>query len=188
MERSLQLARKGKGYTGSNPMVGAVIVHGDKIIGEGYHRKYGEPHAEVNAIASVKNPSLLMESTLYVTLEPCAHQGKTPPCAALIVSYRIPRVVIAVTDPNPMVAGKGIAMMREGGIEQGEGRAGGRRRVNAVVRPSLREEKPPDGRLFHRPTERRQRFSNIFQAQYPTPPPKRPASPSPRLDQDCFDI
>ncbi len=117
MERSLQLARKGKGYTGSNPMVGAVIVHGDKIIGEGYHRKYGEPHAEVNAIASVKNPSLLMESTLYVTLEPCAHQGKTPPCAALIVSCRIPRVVIAVTDPNPMVAGKGIAIMREGGIE-----------------------------------------------------------------------
>ncbi|HOO94952.1 MAG TPA: bifunctional diaminohydroxyphosphoribosylaminopyrimidine deaminase/5-amino-6-(5-phosphoribosylamino)uracil reductase RibD [Proteiniphilum sp.] len=117
MERSLQLARKGKGYTGSNPMVGAVIVHSNKIIGEGYHRKYGEPHAEVNAIASVKDPSLLSESTLYVTLEPCAHQGKTPPCAALIVSRRIPRVVVAVTDPNPMVAGKGIAMMREGGVE-----------------------------------------------------------------------
>ena len=117
MERSLQLARKGKGSTGSNPMVGAVIVHRDRIIGEGYHRRYGEPHAEVNAIASVRDPSLLSDATLYVSLEPCAHHGKTPPCAALIVSRRIPRVVVAVTDPNPMVSGKGIAMMRAGGVQ-----------------------------------------------------------------------
>ncbi|MDD2326708.1 MAG: bifunctional diaminohydroxyphosphoribosylaminopyrimidine deaminase/5-amino-6-(5-phosphoribosylamino)uracil reductase RibD [bacterium] len=117
MERSLQLARKGKGFTGSNPMVGAVIVYRDRIIGEGYHHRYGGAHAEVNAIDSVKDRSLLKDATLYVSLEPCAHQGKTPPCAALIISCRIPRVVVAVTDPNPMVSGKGIAMMRESGIE-----------------------------------------------------------------------
>lgn len=117
MERSLQLARKGEGKTGSNPMVGSVIVHRNKIIGEGYHRQYGGPHAEVNAIASVKDPSLLNDSTLYVSLEPCSHQGKTPPCAQLIVSHKIPRVVVAVTDPNPLVSGKGIAMMRENGID-----------------------------------------------------------------------
>ena len=117
MERSLQLARKGRGSTGSNPMVGAVIVHRDRIIGEGYHHRFGEPHAEVNAIASVRDATLLRDATLYVSLEPCAHHGKTPPCAALIVSSRIPRVVVAVTDPNPMVSGNGIAMMRAGGVQ-----------------------------------------------------------------------
>ncbi|HHT34510.1 MAG: bifunctional diaminohydroxyphosphoribosylaminopyrimidine deaminase/5-amino-6-(5-phosphoribosylamino)uracil reductase RibD [Proteiniphilum sp.] len=117
MERSLQLARKGAGFTGSNPMVGAVIVSHDRIIGEGYHHHYGGPHAEVNAIDSVREPSLLSDATLYVSLEPCSHYGKTPPCAALIVARGIPRVVVAVTDPNPMVSGKGITMMRAGGVE-----------------------------------------------------------------------
>ncbi|MDD2511665.1 MAG: bifunctional diaminohydroxyphosphoribosylaminopyrimidine deaminase/5-amino-6-(5-phosphoribosylamino)uracil reductase RibD [Proteiniphilum sp.] len=117
MERCLQLARKGEGYTAPNPMVGAVIVHHGQIIGEGYHRRYGEPHAEVNAIAAVKEPSLLSEATLYVSLEPCAHYGKTPPCSELIISRKIPKVVVAVTDPNPGVSGKGIAMMRAVGID-----------------------------------------------------------------------
>ncbi|HBX45929.1 bifunctional diaminohydroxyphosphoribosylaminopyrimidine deaminase/5-amino-6-(5-phosphoribosylamino)uracil reductase RibD [Limibacterium fermenti] len=117
MFRCLQLAKKGEGYTRPNPMVGAVIVHNGKIIGEGYHRKYGEPHAEVNAVRSVKDPSLLPQSTLYVSLEPCSHYGKTPPCSAMIISHKIPRVVIAVTDPNPKVAGNGIRMLRENGVD-----------------------------------------------------------------------
>lgn len=117
MERCLQLARKGEGFTKPNPLVGAVVVHNGRIIGEGFHRQYGEAHAEVNAIASVKDRSLLSESTLYVSLEPCAHYGKTPPCAELIITQKIPRVVVATGDPNPKVSGKGIAMMRESGIE-----------------------------------------------------------------------
>ncbi|MEA5127828.1 MAG: bifunctional diaminohydroxyphosphoribosylaminopyrimidine deaminase/5-amino-6-(5-phosphoribosylamino)uracil reductase RibD [Proteiniphilum sp.] len=117
MERCLQLARKGEGFTKPNPLVGAVVVHNGKIIGEGFHRKYGEGHAEVNAIASVKDSALLADSTLYVSLEPCAHYGKTPPCAELIITKGIPRVVVATGDPNPKVSGKGIAMMRENGIE-----------------------------------------------------------------------
>ena len=116
MWRSLQLAKKGCGATKNNPMVGCVIVHNDKIIGEGYHRKMGQPHAEVNAIAAVKNKLLLKESTLYVTLEPCSHYGKTPPCAALIVSKEIPRVVVAVKDPNKEVAGRGVAMLEQAGV------------------------------------------------------------------------
>lgn len=117
MERCLQLARKGEGFTKPNPLVGAVVVHNGKIIGEGFHRQYGEAHAEVNAITSVKESSLLPESTLYVSLEPCAHHGKTPPCTELIITRKIPRVVVATGDPNPKVSGKGIAMMRESGIE-----------------------------------------------------------------------
>lgn len=117
MQRCFQLALKGEGFTKPNPVVGAVVVHDNKIIGEGYHRHFGGPHAEVNAINSVKNQSLLTESTLYVSLEPCAHQGKTPPCAELIISKKIPRVVIAVKDPNPQVSGRGVKMMREAGIE-----------------------------------------------------------------------
>lgn len=88
MQRCHFLARKGEGFTKPNPMVGAVIIHNDKIIGEGYHRHFGEAHAEVNAIKSVKNQSLLKDSTLYVSLEPCSHQGKTPPCAELIISKK----------------------------------------------------------------------------------------------------
>lgn len=117
MERCFQLARKGEGFTKPNPLVGAVVVHNNRIIGEGFHRQYGEAHAEVNAIASVKDSLLLPESTLYVSLEPCAHYGKTPPCAELIISKKIPRVVVATGDPNPKVSGKGIEMMREAGIE-----------------------------------------------------------------------
>ena len=107
---------QGEGYVMPNPMVGAVIVHNERIIGEGYHRKPGEPHAEVNAINSVKNLALLQESTLYVSLEPCTHYGKTPPCTELIISKKIPRVVVATRDPNPKVSGKGIQMMRDAGI------------------------------------------------------------------------
>jgi diaminohydroxyphosphoribosylaminopyrimidine deaminase/5-amino-6-(5-phosphoribosylamino)uracil reductase len=117
IQRTLQLARKGEGFTHPNPMVGAVIVHNDKIIGEGYHRKFGEAHAEVNAINAVKDSSLLSKSTLYISLEPCSHYGKTPPCAELIISKKIPRVVIAVADPNPKVSGKGIQMLRNNGVE-----------------------------------------------------------------------
>lgn len=117
MRRCLQLARKGEGFAKPNPMVGAVIVHNGSIIGEGYHRKYGEAHAEVNAIRSVKDPSLLAESTIYISLEPCAHHGKTPPCAELIVSKKIPRAVVAIADPNPKVAGKGIRIMRKSGMD-----------------------------------------------------------------------
>lgn len=117
MERCLQLARKGEGFTRPNPMVGAVVVHHNRIIGEGYHRQYGEAHAEVNAIAAVKEEALLSDATLYVSLEPCSHYGKTPPCAELIVTKKIPRVVVAIEDPNPAVSGAGIALMRKHGIE-----------------------------------------------------------------------
>ena len=117
MWRCLQLAKKGEGYTKTNPLVGCVIVHNNTIIGEGYHRRIGHAHAEVNAINSVRDVSLLKESTLYVSLEPCAHYGKTPPCAELIVEKKIPRVVVAVTDPNNKVAGKGIQLLRDSDVE-----------------------------------------------------------------------
>lgn len=119
MWRALQLARNGEGRVSPNPMVGAVIVHDGRIIGEGFHSFFGGPHAEVNAINSVdeKDKCLLSASTIYVTLEPCAHHGKTPPCASLIVSKKIPRVVIGSPDPNPLVAGKGIKILREAGVE-----------------------------------------------------------------------
>ena len=117
MRRALQLARCGRFDTAPNPMVGAVVVCNDIIIGEGYHRRHGEAHAEVNAIASVKDRSLLTDSTIYVTLEPCSHYGKTPPCAQLIIDSRIPRVVVGSLDPNERVSGRGIAMLRQAGIE-----------------------------------------------------------------------
>jgi len=117
MYRCLQLALNGKGFVSPNPMVGAVVVHNNKIIGEGFHRQYGKAHAEVNAIACVKDKSLLKESTIYVSLEPCAHHGKTPPCAQLIIDSQIPRVVIACLDPYPAVSGRGVEMMRKAGIE-----------------------------------------------------------------------
>lgn len=118
MKRALQLARNGEGRVSPNPMVGAVITHGDRIIGEGFHAFYGGPHAEVNAINSVKDEDrpLLKESTIYVTLEPCAHHGKTPPCANLIVNTGIPKVVIGSLDPNPLVAGKGVRILQDAGI------------------------------------------------------------------------
>ena len=117
MSRCIDLASHGAGYVAPNPMVGSVIVHNDLLIGEGYHRCYGEAHAEVNAIASVKDESLLKNSTLYVNLEPCSHYGKTPPCAELIRQKGIPRVVIACSDPFPEVSGRGIKMLRDAGVE-----------------------------------------------------------------------
>ena len=117
MQRCLELAKNGEGTTSPNPLVGSVIVHNNKIIGEGWHYQSGMPHAEVNAINSVKNKDLLRESTLYVSLEPCSHFGKTPPCANLIIENKIPRVVVACLDPNPKVSGRGVAMLREAGID-----------------------------------------------------------------------
>lgn len=117
MQRALDLAKLGKGAVSPNPMVGCVIVHEDKIIGEGYHKKHGEAHAEVNAIASIKNESLLPESTIYVTLEPCAHFGKTPPCADLIISKKIKHIIIACLDPYEKVAGKGIQKLIQSGAD-----------------------------------------------------------------------
>tara|TARA_R110002096_G_scaffold72174_4_gene172191 strand:- start:39505 stop:40587 length:1083 start_codon:yes stop_codon:yes gene_type:complete len=117
MSRAIELANLGKYYTAPNPSVGAVIVHEEEIIGEGYHAQFGEAHAEVNAINAVQNRELLKNSTLYVTLEPCAHFGKTPPCSNLIVENKIPKVVIATTDPFAKVNGKGIAFMKENGVE-----------------------------------------------------------------------
>lgn len=117
MARCLQLAANGRFATAPNPMVGAVIVHNGKIIGEGYHRQCGGPHAEVNAIASVKDERLLREATMYVSLEPCAHYGKTPPCADLIVEKGIPRVVVGCRDSFEQVDGKGIEKLRAAGVE-----------------------------------------------------------------------
>ena len=117
MARCLQLAACGRLHASPNPMVGAVVVHNGRIIGEGYHRKCGEAHAEVNAIAAVKDKALLKESVLYVSLEPCSHYGKTPPCAELIIKHKIPKVVVACLDPFPEVSGRGVRMLRDAGIE-----------------------------------------------------------------------
>ena len=117
MSRCIQLARCGDWHTAPNPMVGAVVVHEGRIIGEGFHRACGQPHAEVNAIRSVREPELLPHSTIYVSLEPCAHWGKTPPCADLIIEKRIPRVVIGCRDPFSKVDGLGIKKLRDAGCE-----------------------------------------------------------------------
>lgn len=121
MSRCFELARKGLGLTRTNPLVGCVIVHHDRIIGEGYHHEFGGPHAEVNAIRSVKDASMLPESTLYCNLEPCAHHGKTPPCSALITQKKIRRVVISNLDPFPSVNGEGIRQLEEAGIHVDKG-------------------------------------------------------------------
>ncbi len=117
MQRCIEIARMGAGRTAPNPMVGCVIVHNGRIIGEGYHIEHGGPHAEVNAIRSVKRPQLLRESTLYVSLEPCSHHGKTPPCSDLILNEHIPHVVVGTEDTFTEVAGKGIKKLREGGVQ-----------------------------------------------------------------------
>ena len=117
MRRAMELASQGTGLVSPNPRVGCVIVLDGNIIGEGWHRKYGEAHAEVNAIADVKNKSLLSQATVYVNLEPCSHHGKTPPCADLLLSLGVTKVVVANLDTNPLVAGKGITKLREGGVE-----------------------------------------------------------------------
>lgn len=117
MSRCLQLAALGLGKVQPNPMVGAVIVHHDTIIGEGWHRQYGQGHAEVNAFASVTQPELLKESTMYVSLEPCSHFGKTPPCADAIIRHGVPKVVIGTVDSNAKVNGGGIKKLQDAGIE-----------------------------------------------------------------------
>ncbi len=115
MRRCLELAARGLGNTGTNPLVGCVIVHNDTIIGEGYHEVYGGPHAEVNAISQVKDQELLKESTVYVNLEPCAHFGKTPPCCDLLIARGVKEVVIAMADPFPKVNGEGIRRLQAAG-------------------------------------------------------------------------
>ena len=115
MELAIKLAKKGEGKVNPNPMVGAVIVKDGIVIGEGYHERYGEGHAEVNAFKSLKeDPS---GSTMYITLEPCSHYGKTPPCADKIIENNIKRVVIGMIDPNPLVAGNGVDKLKKAGIE-----------------------------------------------------------------------
>ena len=123
MNRCFALAKKGMGTVSPNPLVGAVIVHNDRVIGEGWHEEYGQAHAEVNAIASVakKDEQLLPEATIYVNLEPCSHVGKTPPCAHLLVEKGIRNVVIANKDSNPKVAGQGIAYLQQHGVSVATG-------------------------------------------------------------------
>ena len=135
MERALELATKGRGSVSPNPMVGCVIVHQDKIIGEGFHQEYGQPHAEVNAINSVVNTELLKESTVYVTLEPCAHHGKTPPCADLLIAKNVDKVVIACRDPFDQVDGKGIEKLTSAGVKVEVGDNG--KRSEAIKRTFL---------------------------------------------------
>lgn len=119
MHRCIELARLGAGYVAPNPMVGSVLVYEDRIIGEGYHQQYGHPHAEVNCINSVKeeNRDFIKKSLIYVSLEPCAHFGKTPPCADLIIKNKIPTVIVGCRDPFGKVEGKGIEKLRNAGIE-----------------------------------------------------------------------
>jgi diaminohydroxyphosphoribosylaminopyrimidine deaminase/5-amino-6-(5-phosphoribosylamino)uracil reductase len=121
MLRCIQLAKNGLGTTYPNPLVGSVIVYENKIIGEGWHEQSGMPHAEVNAITSVKNQSLLKNATIYVSLEPCSHFGKTPPCANLIIEKGIKNVIIGSMDPNPKVAGNGIKLLKDHGCNVVEG-------------------------------------------------------------------
>lgn len=117
MNRCLELASNGKGEVAPNPMVGCVVVHNHRVVGEGYHAVNGGPHAEVIAIDAVKDKSVLKESTLYVSLEPCSHHGKTPPCADLIIKWGIKRVVVATLDPNPQVHGRGVIKLQDAGID-----------------------------------------------------------------------
>jgi diaminohydroxyphosphoribosylaminopyrimidine deaminase/5-amino-6-(5-phosphoribosylamino)uracil reductase len=117
MHRCLELAALGSGNVAPNPLVGCIIVHDGRIIGQGYHEKYGQGHAEVNAINSVQDQTLLPDSTVYVSLEPCAHHGKTPPCAELLVKKKVKHVVIATLDPHEKVVGKGVQILKKAGIE-----------------------------------------------------------------------
>ncbi len=117
MSRAIEIAQNGLGTTAPNPMVGAVIVHDGQLIGEGFTSPYGGRHAEVNAIGSVSDKALLKQATLYVTLEPCSHFGKTPPCADLIIEYAIPTVVVGLLDPHEKVTGQGIEKLRNAGVE-----------------------------------------------------------------------
>ena len=116
MRRCLDLARQGLGSVAPNPMVGSLLIHNDSIIGEGFHTAYGREHAEVNAIVNSAGNDLLRKSILYVNLEPCSHHGKTPPCVNLIIEKRIPAVIVGTPDPNPLVAGRGISILRNKGV------------------------------------------------------------------------
>ncbi len=143
INRCLDLAELGKGKTLSNPMVGCVIVHNNIIIGEGFHQEYGGAHAEVNAIRSVKDKSLLPESTLCVSLEPCSHQGKTPPCADLIIQNGIKKVIIGNLDPNPLVNGKGVKKLAAAGIEVTYGYCSEREaKINKRFRTFMHHKRP----------------------------------------------
>lgn len=117
MMRCLELANRGLGYVNPNPLVGCVIVNNNQIISEGWHKGYGQNHAERMAILQLENKTILSESTIYVNLEPCSHYGKTPPCANLLIKHKVKRVVIGMVDPNPLVSGKGIQLLRDNGIE-----------------------------------------------------------------------
>jgi len=143
MLRALELAQAGRGLVSPNPMVGCVIVYDGKIVGEGWHKQYGGPHAEVNAVNAVADKRLLSECTLYVNLEPCSHVGKTPPCADMLVAHRVKRVVIANRDSNPLVAGRGIRKLLESGIAVTTGvleREG--REVNKRFFTAMEEQRP----------------------------------------------
>lgn len=117
IKRTFDLALHGLGSVSPNPLVGCVITHNDTIIGEGWHQKYGGPHAEVNAVASVADRNLLSSATVYVNLEPCSHHGKTPPCADMLIEHGVKKVVVSNVDSNKLVAGKGIQKLRDAGIE-----------------------------------------------------------------------
>lgn len=145
MSQCFDLAKKGKGYTGLNPLVGAVIVHQNRIIGKGYHEVFGQAHAEVNAIRSVSSidQKLLPFATIYVSLEPCTHFGKTPPCAHLIIENKIPKVVISSSDPNRAVEGNGIAYLKSKGVEVIVGIL--KEEGNNLIRPFIIQQK------FNRP-------------------------------------
>lgn len=121
MSRAFDLAKLGAGDVSPNPLVGCVIVQGGEIIGEGYHKKYGEAHAEVNAVRSVADPSKLKGASVFVTLEPCSHYGKTPPCADLLVKHEVGEVIVANLDPNPLVAGRGMKKLEQAGISTQSG-------------------------------------------------------------------
>ncbi len=151
MLRTFELAFLGVGHVSPNPRVGCVIVHDGKIIGEGWHKKYGEVHAEVNAINSVQDKSLLRESTVYVNLEPCSHFGKTPPCADLLIQHRVKKVVIANVDTNPLVGGEGIKKLRAAGIE-----------VEVCLASS-----PISGTMFSKGRELNKRFFTFVEKQRP---------------------
>jgi len=141
MQQALELAKKGIGQVEPNPMVGALIVKDGKIIAEGYHQKFGEAHAEVNAILSAKES--VAGSTMYVTLEPCSHHGKTPPCAKMLIEHQIARVVIASLDPNPLVAGRGIQMLKDANIEVSVGLLDEEnKQLNKVFFKFIQEQKP----------------------------------------------
>ena len=146
MQRALQLAEYGRGSVSPNPMVGCVIVHNDEIIGEGWHRNYGGPHAEVRAVEDVEkrnNGHLFSEATAYLTLEPCSHTGKTPPCADLLVSKGIKKVVVCNGDPNPLVSGRGIRRLEDAGIEVVQGILSEQgEKLNKRFFKSFREKRP----------------------------------------------